>query len=235
MFRIVARLRRRARTMSRRNEQQADEFATRVMRRTPLPPLGILVFFMADAHWAGYPSADEDTHPLSGARVRTLAGAVDDRGLATGLRALAELLDDADIRAGFVATGKAADASTLVPRRPGALPRPSPGPGAEAARLAFQGRYVGESVQSADPRPFPVDTVLERRGDRVNGRYTFGLGVGTLEGVVAGNTLRFSWSWAGNYGRGVFEASPDGQGFSGTWGYRESADNAGSWKGQRKN
>jgi hypothetical protein len=220
---------------SRGNEQQADEFATRVMRRTPLPPLGILVFFMADAHWAGYPSAEEDTHPLSGARVRTLAGAVEDRGLAAGLRALAELLDDPDIRAGFVATGKAADASTLAPRRPGALPRPAAGGGGEASRLAFHGRYGGESVQSADPTPFPIDTVLERRGDRVRGRYTFGLGVGTIDGVIAGDTLRFSWSWAGNHGRGVLQATPDGGAFSGTWGYRESADNAGTWTGQRRN
>src|SRR5215468_5207402 len=136
---------------SQRNEQEADEFATRVMRRTPLPPLGILVFFMLDAHWTGYGSKDFDTHPLSGARVRTLAQAVDDRGLAEGLRKLAELLDDPEIRAGFIATGKAADESTLAPRRSGTLPvLASPLGSAASARASFEGRYTGQSMQYSD-------------------------------------------------------------------------------------
>jgi hypothetical protein len=58
---------------SRQNEEQADDFATRVMRRTALPPLGILVFFMVDAHWSGYQASGQDTHPMSGTRVRKLA------------------------------------------------------------------------------------------------------------------------------------------------------------------
>jgi hypothetical protein len=39
--------------------------------------------------------------------VRTLAGSLDDRDVADRLRALAEMLDDPDIRTGFAATGKA--------------------------------------------------------------------------------------------------------------------------------
>jgi len=37
--------------------------------------------------------------------------------------------------------------------------------------------------------------------------------------------LTFEWSWANNYGRGVFKSNNDGVAFSGTWGYRESTDN----------
>jgi hypothetical protein len=235
---------------SRQNEEQADRFATEVMRRTPLPPLGILVFFLADAHWAGYPSSEEDTHPLSGARVRTLAGGVDDPGLADQLRALATLLDDPEIRAGFAATGKAAHPDALRPRRPGELPRaavsttvsipgermptaPNGTPPAAPARSAFHGRFVGESRQFSHPGVFPIEAVLHRQGDRVNGQYSFGLGVGTIEGTVTGDTLRFDWTWAGNTGRGVFRASPGGTGFAGTWGYRQSADSAGTWTGRR--
>ena len=66
-------------------------------------------------------------------------------------------------------------------------------------------------------------------------RYSFGLGIGAIAGQATGDTLNFAWSWANNYGRGVFEASRDGSAFSGTWGYRESADNAGTWNGQRAN
>lgn len=219
---------------SRRNEEQADRFAVDVMRRTPLPPLGILVYFLADAHWAGYPSSAEDTHPLTGARVRSLAAALDDRGLADQLRAVAGLLDDPDIRTGFAATGRTGDFAALRPRRPGELPRPARTTArTTGAPIAFQGRYLGESRQFSDAGSYPSEVLLHRRGDRVNGEYSFGLGVGSLVGSVAGDMLHFEWTWAGNHGRGVFRASGDGDAFSGTWGYRQSADNAGTWKGRR--
>jgi len=32
---------------------------------------------------------------------------------------------------------------------------------------------------------------------------------------------------------GIFRTSADGAGFSGTWGYRDSTDDAGAWKGRR--
>ncbi len=75
-----------------RNEQQADQFAARVMQRTPLPPLGVLIFFMADAGWSGFSGSDR--HPLSGKRVRALADHVDTRGLASQLREFGKLLED---------------------------------------------------------------------------------------------------------------------------------------------
>ncbi len=60
------------------NEEQADRFAAEVMARTPLPPLGIIVFFLFDAHWSSYPPGPADTHPMSGARLQALAGLVED-------------------------------------------------------------------------------------------------------------------------------------------------------------
>jgi Peptidase U49 len=48
------------------NEERADRFAATVMKRTPLRPLGMLVYFLADAHWSSYPASESDTHPLSG-------------------------------------------------------------------------------------------------------------------------------------------------------------------------
>jgi len=66
----------------------------------------------------------------------------------------------------------------------------------------------------------------------VTGWYSFGLGIGRIEGKVAGDRLHFAWEWAGNHGRGVLRASGVNA-FGGTWGYRESADGAGVWFGAR--
>lgn len=213
---------------SRKNEEEADRFAIDVMARTPLPPLGSLVFFMADASWAGYPASADDTHPLSGARLRTLADRVEDRGLAQRLRELAGLLDDPDIRTGFAAVGKSATLASLKPRRPGELP----GPARRGSKEAFAGSYAGQASQRGEPA-FPVRIDFRRQGERVQGTYSFGLGIGTLDGRIDGRRLNFAWQWAGDYGRGVFEASRDGNAFNGTWGYRQSADNAGTWNGRR--
>jgi hypothetical protein len=216
---------------SRTNEEEADRFAAMVMKRTPLPPLGVLVFFLADAHWAGYPSADADTHPLSGARLRALARQVDDGDIGRALAALGELIDDADVRRGFAATGKSGNLAALAPRRPGALPPLAAVPATAAA--AFHGSYRGQAAQSGEP-PFAVELALERRGDQVSGEYTFGLGVGTIRrGTVVGNALEFEWRWAGQGGRGRFLARDNGANFTGTWGYGDSADNAGTWNARR--
>ena len=213
---------------SRANEEAADRFAAEVMARTPLPPLGSLVFFMADASWAGYPAAEDDTHPLSGARLRTLAARVEDRGLARGLDTLAELMDDPDIRTGFAAAGKTASLASLKPRRPGELP----GTAQDGAQHAFDGAFVGEANQHGDAT-FPVRIDFVRDGERVRAQYSFGVGTGHLAGRVTGRRLDFEWQWAGNFGRGVFETSEDGARFDGTWGYLRSHDNAGNWNGGR--
>src|SRR5690606_9968418 len=134
-----------------RNEQEADAFAATVMRRTRLPPIGILIFFMADAHWSGFPASGRDTHPLSGARVRALADHLDNPRLAKQLRDLGQLIDDPEIRAGLVATGKAGDLTALAPRRPGELPRRQVWARPSSHKVLFDGEYHGQFVQFLDP------------------------------------------------------------------------------------
>lgn len=223
----------RTRDESVHDEQEADRFAAEVMHRTPLPPLGMLVWFLADAHWSGFPP-QRGTHPLSGERVRALADHIDDPGLAEQLRRLGkEFLDDPDIRAGFVATGKAGDLAAMAPRRPGELPRRKleSKPGVQEA--LFSGVYRGELVQfGEEPKPMSIELILERRGDHVTGRYSFGLGFGTIEGDVEGKRLYYDWTWADNFGTGVFEDRGDGS-FTGTWGYRGALSGAGTWTGRR--
>lgn len=231
---------------SRLNEEQADQFAVTVMRRTPLPPNGALVFFMADAHWSAFPVGYSEaqwqehlkqsgTHPLTGQRLHTLARQIDDRGIATAMDQLADMLDNPEVQAGIIATAKASDETMLAPRRPHELPRIAAAqPSSEGGRrLAFDGAFLGKFDQVGEPQSFPVETVFERRGDKVTGRYSFGLGIGSIEGVVEGNTLHVRWTWSGNYGRATLRGAADGSGFSGTWGYRDSPTDAGTWTGQR--
>jgi len=228
---------------SRANEEEADRFAATVMHRTPLPPNGALVFFMADAHWSAFPVGyteaqwrehlkQSGTHPLTGHRLHTLAREMNDRGLAMAMDQLATMLDDPEVQAGIIATAKASDESMLAPRRPGELPRMVAAQSRPqgSARQAFDGAYFGKFSQVGEPQSFPVETIFERRGDKVTGRYSFGLGIGSIEGVVEGGTLNLRWTWSGNYGRATLHAA--GEGFSGTWGYRESPSNAGTWSGK---
>jgi hypothetical protein len=216
------------------NEERADRFAATIMKRTPLRPLGMLIYFLADAHWSSYPASASDTHPLSGKRVLTLARQVDDPILAMKLRALGEkFLDDPLIRQGFVATGQAGNFQVLAPRRPKELPRLAtmqpPG-----NLIAFDGVYRGQFVQFSEPtEAMQIEASLRRDGDNVMGRYAFGLGVGTISGTVVGNLLYFEWQWGNNFGKGVFEAQ-NRNSFAGTWGYRGSRTNAGTWNGSHQ-
>ena len=157
-----------------RNEARADQFAAEVMQRTPLPPIGALVFFMADAHWSGFPASGSDTHPLSGQRVHVLADHLDDKGLAQTFHELATLLDDPDIRSGLVATGKAGDWSALAPRRQGELPRRAETAETMSRQGLFDGRYRGTLVQFLDPAPIPIEVLLQRQGVHVRGTYSLG-------------------------------------------------------------
>jgi hypothetical protein len=212
-----------------RNEQEADRFAATVMQRTPLPPLGMLVWFLADAHWTGFPPRRGD-HPMSGERVQALADHIDDPSLAEQLRKLGQFFDDPDIRAGFVTTGRAGDLAALTLRRPGELPRRRAKSTPEAL---FEGVYRGEFVQfGEEPGPMAIELILERRGDHVTGQYNFGLGFGTIEGDMEGRRLYFDWKWVNNFGKGILEGRGDGS-FIGTWGYREAMSGAGTWTGRR--
>jgi hypothetical protein len=213
-----------------KKEQEADLFAVTVMKRTSLPPLGIVVYFLADAHWSGFPASGSDTHPLSGTRVAALADHVDDPKLAQNLRQLGEFFDDPDIRAGFVATGREGDLAALCPRRVGELPQHCRTPLVLCGNL-LTGTYRGEFVQFSEADALAIELVLERYGDNVTGTFTFGLGFGRLIGTIRNSKLDFDWMWVSNYGKGSFTAQADGS-FTGTWGYRENRSGAGTWSGQ---
>jgi hypothetical protein len=216
------------------NENQADAFAVDVMQRTPLPPLGIMVFFMADAQMADYPPRPNSTHPLSADRLRALAARLSDRTLALKIAKLGDFLAEPDIQASIIAVGKATNPGELGPRRPGAPAtlRQSPA----ATDQAFNGRFVGQFTQYSDPdKPGAIVVTLRRSGNNVTGEYSFGLGAGRIsDGTVDGDTLYFVWEWANSYGHGTLHVIEGGAGFDGYWGYRESRADAGRWTAHRE-
>ena len=212
------------------NEVQADKFAIDVMRRSPVPPLGMLVYFMAEASMADYP-ATARTHPLSGARLQALGESTQDPQIATLLRDLGKLVDDTDIRASHILTAKATTTQSLTPRRGHvATLRSAPRGSPREASLTFHGRCSGEFSQQIDPgNPIGMEMVLQRSGNTVTGQYTFGLGIGTVRGTATGSTLNVEWQRGNAYGQGTLKAIENDTRLVGEWGYRQLNRGGGTW------
>lgn len=215
------------------NEIAADQFAVEVMRRSPVPPLGMLVYFMADASMAEYP-ATASSHPLSGSRLRALGSAMQDAQISIVLGDLAKLVDDPEVRASHIITAKATNPQTLMPRR-GNLPR-IPGSSTGDGRLLFSGRCSGQFTQQVDPgNAMSLEMVLKRTGNSVSGQYAFGLGSGIIRGTVTGTTLNLEWQWANNYGQGTLWSTDGGKSLTGEWGYRQANRGGGTWSCRTSN
>jgi hypothetical protein len=80
---------------------------------------------------------------------------------------------------------------------------------------------------------------LQVEGARVTG--TYNPKAGRVEGLVAGNILRGTWTqqhaWASGLSWGKMELclAPDGQSFKGTWTYTDkNAPGGGEWTGKRQ-
>ena len=244
-----------SREAARRHEAEADEFALDVMARLAYPPLGMSVFFTLLAHWepnrwhyadeAAYRAhLAEATHPLTSDRLRGLAAALAQRrdafaraepdfvaarervaGVADEIGRLAGFLDDRDIQEGIVRLGRATEPATLQPRREGELVIDSAAP---AAGQPFAGTFQGMLGDASGG--LPVWLVLERQGDRVQGVFTYGLGLGHLEGEVQAGRLHFGWRLGLEGGLGVLEAAADDGRLHGNWGRERSADDGGYWE-----
>ncbi len=57
---------------------------------------------------------------------------------------------------------------------------------------------------------------------------------GRLAGTIDGDTLRFTWTEGGSFGRGVFVMTGDRSYFVGTWGTADSDSDGGAWSGRRR-
>ncbi|PMR67377.1 hypothetical protein [Halomonas heilongjiangensis] len=244
-----------SREAARRHEAEADDFALDVMARLAYPPLGMSVFFTLLAHWepnrwhfadeAAYRAHLADaTHPLTSDRLRGLAAALSERrdafaraepdfaaareridGVADEIGRLAGFLDDRDIQEGIVRLGRATEPAVLQPRREGELVID---PAVAAAGQPFAGTFQGTLGDASGE--LPVWLVLERQGDRVQGVFTYGLGLGHLEGEVQAGRLHFGWTLGLEQGLGLLEAAADDGRLHGSWGRERSADDGGHWE-----
>lgn len=206
-------------------EVQADQFAIDVMRRSPVPPLGMLIYFMAEASMADYP-ATARTHPLSGARLQALGARMQDPQIGIVLRDLGKLVDDPETRASHILTARATSPQSLTPRRGHLATLPASSGG---SRL-FHGRCSGQVVQQTNPgEPMKMEMVLQRTGDAVAGQFSVGLGTATIRGTAAGSTLNLEWQWANNFGQGTLRATDNGARLAGEWGYRQLNRGGGTW------
>jgi hypothetical protein len=221
---------------SRRQEMEADAFAVELMARMHAPPVGIVFYFnMA----APFECPARSTHPLSGQRIARLTAALRDNArlfvadkpspqrekqliesVAQGLEQVSKLLDDPDIRESMRRTGQSSSVADFAAAAVPAIAAPR-------SRLAFDGNYVGQWVDSkGNAIDFRMN--LRRQGQIVHGKYEFGMGAADLDGTVTGDQLDYAWRWGNDYfGRGRLKSLAGGR-LQGTWGYTQRNEGAGT-------
>ncbi len=245
-----------SREQARRNEAEADAFALDGMARLGDAPLGIVSFFTIAAHMAsGRGDFDSDaayeehlanvTHPVDAARLRALSdnllrtaqiyaptlpdrdGAAAFRSVAASIAFIASVLEDPLQQQQLARVGRMATLQSLGPRRPGArMGRPCHADAA-GSDVPFNGLYGGTiTISGVD---FDFGTWMERTGDRVVGEYSYGDGIGRMEGTVQGDRLRYRWYFDADSGRGAALLGPGGA-LEGTWGVGDSSENGGPWQ-----
>lgn len=237
------------REKSQANEMQADAFGLALLRNTGLPPLGMIVYFMAAANWD--PSTPT-THPLTGARLEALARQLTAQAegfahgdpselarvkfVAEGLAVIAQDLELPEVRISPAVVGPRTDLASLRPHRPHQLMAQPAVQSGGAHTQPFNGVYDGKMTRKVrgETETLPFEATFQRDGDGVTGRFAFGAGEGAMRGVISGDKLYFNWQSADSFGKGVLQANADGSEFSGTWGYRESRDGGGIWQAWRK-
>jgi hypothetical protein len=91
--------------------------------------------------------------------------------------------------------------------------------------VAPAGVFAGKI--SDDQGTADVRVKLRRDGDVVRGSYWRAGICGTVSGEVKGDQFLFAWKWADNAGRGI--ASQSGERFSGTAGFGQQVEGAGTF------
>jgi hypothetical protein len=240
------------------NEQDADQFALSVMRRIGVAPFGMVFWFQTAAYLApnrgDFASDDahaewlrQSTHPVTEDRLRAIAAelrqspedfALEVADQESGRRAILSTADEIELVADVMADlgtqeliarrGRLTEPSALAPRRIGETLGATQ---TAATGAPFDGVYDG--AFDAGSNAIAIRTLLHRQGDQVSGQYSYGGGQGQLRGVVDGDVLLFRWQEGSISGRGRLLIAPDGEAFSGTWGYGDDDAGGGRWDGAR--
>ena len=98
--------------------------------------------------------------------------------------------------------------------------------------MPFDGLFEGthtRALAAGGEESLDACVLLERGGDRVEGRFNFGMGEGVLKGTAAGDALAYDWEFGDVIGRGELRCDQGGE-LTGVWGYGDSHDGGGSWR-----
>lgn len=118
-------------------------------------------------------------------------------------------------------SSSAAPGETAVARSEGSG---SPTAGPSELQVAFHAKYEGFATEGAARNALQAE--FTRQGDQVSGLYQYPNGQqGQIQGTVSGNQLNYEWRWGGYSSRGL--ATERNGTIQGTWGYGDSAINAG--------
>jgi hypothetical protein len=138
------------------------------------------------------------------------------------------LLGDPTVQRFAVRIGSTVRPTDLAPRPKGrqlSAPCNSRAP----SGLAYDGTLRGKfRVGRID---FNLDMVLAQSGEAVTGSFSYGNGVGRVEGKAEGAKLTYRWTLGAERGAGVMTAQSGG--YSGTMGYGDVTTDIGSFDLQK--
>jgi hypothetical protein len=143
--------------------------------------------------------------------------------IADNVRQIGSILADPDIQRAITVKALATDLVSL--RR-----WQSSG---KSSITSFDGRFVGaylRRIQGGQNEVLNANMELRRRRNLVTGRFWFGLGEGTIKGIVHGNRMTYEWAWGNAFGRGALTVDPDKRTMSGAWSYEGLATAGGTWE-----
>ncbi|HED15689.1 MAG TPA: hypothetical protein ENI64_02545 [Gammaproteobacteria bacterium] len=238
---------------SRHNEIPADRFANEIMRRKHIAPLGMVNYFLFKAYWSAkrsdfsseqawreyqqkqavhLPDVDRIKKMASDLRVSPADYAATEMDIPASIRRVQKMAGSLDQ---VVAILEHQNAQRNSATRTRAKDFSSP----DGARVVlkrtaesreYEGNYHGayeRRTRSGTREQLDVRYVLQRYGNKVTGRYSFGQGDATLKGIIRNGKLHYEWQRGDSFGHGVMRA--DGLGnINGQWGYDEAVRGGGS-------
>jgi len=209
--------------------------------------------FGSNAAWEEY--LKTSTHPVSNERLKIIAnelistadtfvGAEPNPVKAAKLvlnvgkdaKKIAQLTESEKMQEFMRARALAIDIDGIAPRKPDDLPITSKMyADGTFSNIAFSGIYTGihtRKLNNGGSESLKATVGFFRNGNKVKGRFSFGVGIGELTGLISNNTLNYQWKWGNAKGMGKLNAIND-SGFSGEWGYDNLETGGGSWNGER--
>ena len=206
--------------------------------------------FSNDTDWEKY--LRDSTHPVSNERLllianeflknpETFVGAEPNVFKATQLvttigkeaKKIAEIMNSSKMQIFLTARALSVDINSLHPRRIGENPITEEGYSDQYfTDMPFSGIYTGNYkrfLTDGSEETLNATVVFYRKGTRITGRFSFGVGVGELNGYMENHELNYNWIWGGANGKGKLKAN-DNKSFKGTWGF-VTPFGGGTWEG----